>query len=149
MDKCEKSLLNCILWIFHYTLLKTREGESMVTAIRKENKVDDRQVLGKALFNAASALGISKAEAAAIVGRERTGISRDGIDPKSKAGELALMFVRVYRGLYAVVGGDSENMQHWVSTPNASFGKAPRDMMQSCEGLTRVVMYIDAIRGKV
>lgn len=32
----------------------------MVTAIRKEKDVDDRQVLGKALFNAASALGISK-----------------------------------------------------------------------------------------
>ena len=121
----------------------------MATAIREEKEVDDRQVLGKALFKAAGALGISKADAASIVGRERTGISRDGIDPKSKAGELALMFVRIYRGLYAVVGGDAENMQHWVSTPDKSFGKAPREMMQTCEGLARVVMYIDAIRGKV
>lgn len=121
----------------------------MVTAIRKEKDVDDRQVLGKALFNAASALGISKTDAAQIVGRERTGISRDGIDPKSKSGELALMFVRVYRGLYAVVGGDRDNMKHWVSTENDAFGQAPRDMMNTCEGLARVVMYIDAIRGKV
>jgi len=119
----------------------------MVTAIGVEEEVGDRQVLGKALFNAARALGISKADAAQIVGRDRTGISRDGIDPKSKAGELALMLVRVYQGLYAVVGGDSVNMQHWVSTPNSIFGKAPREMMETCEGLARVVMYIDAIRG--
>ena len=121
----------------------------MVTAIQVKKEVDDRQVLGKALFNAAGALGISKGDAAQIVGRERTGISRDGIDPKSKAGELALMFVRVYRGLYALVGGDSENMKHWVSTKNSHLGQAPREMMNSCQGLAQVVLYIDAIRGKV
>ena len=121
----------------------------MVTAIREEKRVDDRQVLGKALFNAAIALGISKTEAAEIVGRDRTGISRDGIDPKTKAGELALMFIRVYRGLYAVVGGGPVNMKHWVDTKSEQFGQSPREMMNSCQGLTRVVMYIDAIRGKV
>ena len=121
----------------------------MVTSARKNNDIDDRQVLGKALYNAAEALGLSKTEAAKIIGRERTGIVRDGIDPNSKAGELAMMFIRVYRGLYAVVGGDQENMRHWVATDNQYFGQSPRQMMQTCQGLVQVLMYLDAIRGKV
>jgi len=121
----------------------------MITAVRKNNATNDRQVLNKALFNAAEAMGISKAEAAGIIGRERTGIVRDGIDPNSKAGELALMFIRIYRGLYAVVGGDQDNMRHWVATENQYFGQSPRQMMDSCQGLVRVLMYLDAIRGKV
>lgn len=68
--------------------------------------------MNKALFNAAEAMGISKAEAAGIIGRERTGIVRDGIDPNSKAVELALMCILMYRGMYAVVGGDQNNMRH-------------------------------------
>lgn len=121
----------------------------MTTATQKNDEIDDRQVLGKALCNAAEALGISRADAAGMIGRERTGVVRDGIDPKSKAGELALMFIRVYRGLYAVVGGDQENMRHWVATDNQYFGQSPRQMMESCQGLVRVLMYLDAIRGKV
>lgn len=121
----------------------------MVTSARKNNEINDRQVLGKALFNAAEVLGLNKTEAAKIIGRERTGIVRDGIDPNSKAGELAMMFIRVYRGLYAVVGGDQENMRHWVTTDNQYFGQSPRQMMATCQGLVRVLMYLDAIRGKV
>ncbi|SOB76078.1 Protein of unknown function [Marinobacter sp. LV10R510-11A] len=121
----------------------------MTTATQKNNEIDDRQVLGKAFCNAAETLGISRADAAGIIGRERTGVARDGIDPKSKAGELALMLIRVYRGLYAVVGGDQENMRHWVATDNQYFGQSPRQMIESCQGLVRVLMYLDAIRGKV
>jgi hypothetical protein len=121
----------------------------MMTVARNNNVNNDRQVLSKALFNAAEAMGISKAEAAKIIGRERTGIVRDGIDPNSKPGELALMFIRIYRGLYAVVGGDQDNMKHWITTENQTFGQSPRQMMDSCQGLVRVLMYLDAIRGKV
>jgi hypothetical protein len=121
----------------------------MVTVARHNNEIDDRKVLGKALCNAAEVLGLSKTEVAGIIGRERTGIVRDGIDPNSKAGELAMMFIRVYRGLYAVVGGDQENMRHWVDTENQYFGQSPRKMMATCQGLVRVLMYLDAIRGKV
>jgi hypothetical protein len=121
----------------------------MIAVARKNNATNDRQILSKALFNAAEAMNISKAEAAGIIGRERTGVVRDGIDPDSKAGELALMFIRIYRGLYAVVGSDRDNMKHWVATENQTFGQSPRKMMDSCQGLVRVLMYLDAIRGKV
>jgi len=120
----------------------------VITVTRKDNKIHDWKILGKALFNAAEALGFSKTEAAAIIGCERTGVVRNGIDPNSKAGELALMFIRVYQGLYALVNGNQKNMKHWVATENRYFGQSPRQMMESCQGLVRVLMYIDATRGK-
>jgi hypothetical protein len=110
---------------------------------------DSDQVLGKALCNAAEALGLSKTKIAGIIGREHTGIVRDGIYPNSKTGELAMMFIRVYRGLYAAVVGDQENMRHWMDTENQDFGQPPRQMMATCQGLVRVLMYLDAVRGKV
>lgn len=121
----------------------------MTLAAATQNRTNDRTLLAKALFNAADAMGVAKADVSKIVGRDRTGITRDGIDPQSKAGELALMFVRVYRGLYALVGGDRDNMRHWLTTDNEYFGQAPLQAMKTCEGLVRVVMYLDAIRGKV
>lgn len=121
----------------------------MVTVSRENNEIDDCQILGKALCNAAESLGFSKTEAAGIIGRERTNIVRDGIDPNSKSGELALMFIRVYRGLFAVVGGDQEDMRHWVTTDNQYFGRSPKQMMTTHhQGLAQVLMYLDAIRGE-
>lgn len=115
---------------------------------RKNNEIDDQRILGRALCNAADALGIRREEIVRIIGREHTGVVRDGINPKSKAGELAQMFIRVYQSLYPLVNGNPKNMKHWVATENRYFGQSPRQMMESCQGLVRVLMYLDATRGK-
>ncbi|BEH14754.1 MULTISPECIES: MbcA/ParS/Xre antitoxin family protein [Marinobacter] len=112
-------------------------------------QTSDKALLAKALLNSAKAFGISQAEAAAIVGRNRSGLTRDGIDPDSKAGELALLFVRLYRSVYALTGGDNQAMAHWLNTPNNYFQDTPRDMIQSTEGLVRVIHYLDAMRGRI
>ena len=63
-----------------------------------------KAVLSKALLNAGRLLGLSQADIGAIVGKDRTSIAR-GLDPQSKAGELALLLIRCYRSLYVLVGG--------------------------------------------
>lgn len=112
-------------------------------------QISDKALLAKALLNAAKAFGLPQAEVAAIVGRNRSGLTRDGIDPASKSGELALLFIRVYRSIYALTGGDSEAMTHWLNTPNDYFHAIPRELIQSTEGLVRVVHYLDAMRGRI
>lgn len=112
-------------------------------------KTNDKALLAKALLNAAKAFGLPQAEAAAIVGRNRSGLKRDGIDPASKSGELALLFVRVYRSIYALTGGDADAMAHWLNTSNDYFHAVPRNLIQSTEGLVRVVHYLDAMRGRI
>ena len=65
-------------------------------------KPDAAQVLGKALMNAGRGLGLTQAALGAVVGKDRTAISRGGIDPDSKTGELALLVLRAYRALFAL-----------------------------------------------
>lgn len=104
--------------------------------------------LGKATFRAADKLGLTQSDVAEIIGRNRTSISRNGIDPNSKSGELAAMLVRCYRGLYALTGGKDEDMQHWLHTPNHAFAKQkPAELARRVEGLASILRYLDAMRG--
>ena len=118
----------------------------MATAQAKP--IDDREVLSKSLLKAGKAMGMSQAEIGNAIGKDRTSIAR-GIDPNSKAGELALLLIRCYRGQYVLVGGDSDNIKHWMHTKNHHTGGIPAEQVQKVQGLNRVVEYIDAMRGKV
>lgn len=107
------------------------------------------EVLAEALLGAGKALGLTQAEIGRVIGKDRTAVSRGRIDPESKAGELALLLIRGYRALYVLVGGDSGQMLHWMRSDNRHTGGVPAEQIRSVEGLTRVVGYLDAIRGKV
>ena len=106
-------------------------------------------VLGKALLRAGERLGLSRQDLAQIVGRDRSSISRSGIDPSSKPGELALLLIRCFRSLAVIVDDNDEQMREWLSTPNRHTGGVPRDQLASVAGLVTVCEYLDAIRGKV
>jgi len=112
-------------------------------------KPDENLVVTKALLNAAKELGLTQADVGAVVGKDRTAISRNGIDPDSKAGELALLLIRAYRALFALVGGDPGQMRHWMRTDNLHVGGVPAEQIRTVQGLLRVVGYLDAIRGRV
>jgi hypothetical protein len=107
---------------------------------------DPQTVLTKALLNAGDTLGLSRQRLGEIVGRERTAFSR-GLDPDGKAGELALLLIRGYRSLYALVGGDPVAMRHWMHTPNRDTGGVPAEQVRTVQGLVAVVEYLDAMRG--
>jgi hypothetical protein len=109
---------------------------------------DPGRVLATALINAGKELGLTQAALGAVIGRDRTALSRGQLDPESKAGELALLLIRAYRALFALVGGDRPLMRHWMQTANLHTGGVPAEQIRSVQGLTRVVEYLDAIRGK-
>jgi len=105
-------------------------------------------VLGRALVKAGKAFGLTQADLGIVVGRDRTAISRQTLEPDSKSGELALLLIRAYRALYVLVGGDGRQMKHWMHTPNRHVGGVPAVLIRSVQGLNRVVEYLDAIRGR-
>jgi antitoxin Xre/MbcA/ParS-like protein len=109
---------------------------------------DPSDVLGRSAYAAGEYLGLNKAQVGYVVGRDRSSIDRSGIAPDSKSGQLALIMVRVYRSLYALMGGDKDNMQHFMSTPNQGTGGVPAEQIQDVEGLVRVCHYLDAVRGR-
>jgi hypothetical protein len=106
-------------------------------------------VLSKALARAGKALGMSQADVGAVVGRDRTALARNAIDPDTKSGELALLLIRAYRSLHVLVGGDAAQLRHWMHTPNLHLGGVPAELVRSVPGLVRVVEYLDALRGRV
>ena len=119
----------------------------MTTATATEP--NEAQVLAKAVLNACRVLGIRQAELGRIIGRDCSTLIRSGVDPTTHSGQLALMLVRCYRSLYALMGGNPEQIRHWMRTHNHHTGGIPAEQCRSIEGLVRICDYLDAIRGKV
>lgn len=110
-------------------------------------------VLSKATLSAARRLGLSNRELAGILGTSEASISRLGRDrglrPGSGEAELATLFVRLFRSLDALVGGDESKARAWFAAENHHLGGVPAERVQSIEGLVDVVHYLDAIRGRL
>ena len=120
----------------------------MVTATEKQIP-DPNRVLGTAVLRAAERMGLSRNDLSGIIGRDRSSISRSGIDPASKSGELAKILIRCYRALAVMVDDNQEQINEWLETPNSHTGGVPSEQLRSVSGLVAVNEYLDAIRGKV
>ncbi len=120
----------------------------MVTATEK-HKPDPSRVLGIAALRASERMGLSRSELSDIIGRDRSSISRGGIDPESKSGELAKLLIRCYRALAVMVDDNPQQIHEWLTTPNRHTGGVPLSQLRTIPGLVIVNEYLDAIRGKV
>ena len=110
--------------------------------------IDDKTVVANAAVNAAEFLGLTRAELGEVIGRHRSSLTK-GLDPDSKEGELALMLIRCYRSLFALMDGDQAVIRHWMRTDNHGTGGVPSEQIKTIPGLSRVMSYLDAIRGKL
>ena len=117
--------------------------------LKQQPELNKTEILTKALLNAAEEMGVSLANLGQVIGKDRTTISRGGISPDTKSGELALMLIRSYRSLYALVGGNPEHIRHWMHVYNKGTQGIPAEQILKAEGLARVTSYLDAMRGKV
>ena len=104
-------------------------------------------------MSAARRLEVNNRELARILGSSEASMSRLGRDrelrPASGEGSLAVLFVRLFRSLDAVVGGDETQARAWFRAENHHLGGVPAERAQTVEGLVDVVHYLDAIRGKL
>lgn len=129
--------------------LKTMEANLTRTV---SDRSDPSHVLTVAVRSAAKRLGVSQKELAAILGISAASLSRltrggRVIDPGSKEGELALLFIRLFRSLDALVGGNEASAKRWLRAGNHHLSGVPLDLIQKVQGLVRVVEYLDAMRG--
>ena len=107
-------------------------------------------VLTRAVVRAAESLGLSGRELAGILGVSPSSLSRLGhgrqIRPDSKEGELALVFLRVFRSLDALLGGDAESCRRWLRAHNVHLVGVPAELLPTVTGLAGVAEYLDAMR---
>ena len=114
---------------------------------------DERKVLTKAVVRAAKALEINQAKVAATLGVSDPTVSRMFaekylLDPERKEWELAALFVRLFRALDSIVASD-EKARAWLTSENRALGERPIDLLPRAEGLIRVLLYLDAARGRI
>ncbi len=115
---------------------------------------DAAGVVAKSCLRAAALLDVPHRLLARTVGLSESSLSRLAqgayrLEPDSKPFELALLFVRLFRGLDAMTGGDEAAARAWLRADNLALGARPIDLMQRISGLLDVIAYLDARRARV
>ena len=109
-------------------------------------------VLTRSARRAAERLDLTQKDLAQIIGVSPATVSRlphRPLDPAAKEGELAILFVRMFRSLDALVGGNVDSARKWLHADNHHLRGVPAQLIQTVTGLVDVVEYLDAMRGKV
>ena len=108
-------------------------------------------VVTKGVVRAAERLELSNRVIAAVLGLSEATVSRMGaasyqLDPGSKPYELAVLFLRLYRSLDALVDGDLAAARAWLRNDNTAIGATPLSQIATVAGLVNVIGYLDARR---
>jgi hypothetical protein len=85
-------------------------------------------------------LGLSEA----TVSRMSNG--RYQLEAGTKPFELAVLFLRLFRSLDGIAGGDTTVARAWLRNDNTALGATPVALIESVTGLVNVVAYLDARR---
>ncbi|MEP9376912.1 MbcA/ParS/Xre antitoxin family protein [Aquabacter sp. CN5-332] len=115
---------------------------------------DAGQVVTKAVLRAADALRLNGRALAEVVGVSEATVSRMrktqyALEPGTKPFELAVLFVRLFRALDAIVGGDARSASAWLVNPNTALGGVPAEKIRTVAGLVDVIAYLDARRARL
>lgn len=111
---------------------------------------DEARILAKATIRAADLLGLTSADLARIVGLSEASVSRlragqFDLQRGTKPFELAVLLVRLFRGLDAMTGGD-EASRSWLQGRNLALAARPIDLITSVSGLVQLIQYVDSRR---
>jgi hypothetical protein len=124
----------------------------MTVPVAERDPARSAAVLTKAVVRAAGSLGLAQRNMALVLGVSESSISRLArgrvIQPDTKEGELAVLFLRLYRSLDALMGGDETGAREWMHAMNHHLGGVPADLICGISGLVQVAQYLDAMRGK-
>ena len=108
-------------------------------------------ILTKAALRAADRLDISAKTLASVIGVSEATVSRMkkgdfALTPGTKPFELAALFVRLFRSLDAIAGGEEEVARAWLKNRNTVLDGCPVEKIQSVSGLVDAIAYLDARR---
>lgn len=114
----------------------------------------DGALVTKALLRAAARLELASKDLARILGLSEATVSRMNrgayvLTPDQKPFELALLFVRLYRSLDSIAGGDVAVARAWLRAENKALGGVPLARIMNITGLIDTIAYLDARRATV
>jgi Protein of unknown function (DUF2384) len=114
----------------------------------------DAALVTKTAIRAADKLRINNKVLAGVIGVSEATVSRmrngkHTLEAGSKPFQLAVLLVRLYRSLDALIGGDDVAARAWLTNTNTALGAAPVELISSVSGLMNVIQYLDARRAVV
>jgi hypothetical protein len=123
----------------------------MTPQIAQRARPEAGAVVTKSVMRAADRLALPNRVLAGVLGVSEATVSRMDagtyqLDPSSKPYELAVLFLRLFRSLDAIVGGDFMVAREWLRNDNTALAAAPITLIESVSGLVNVVAYLDANR---
>jgi len=130
------------------------EARMPTTKRKAVSAPSEAAVLTKAALRAAAQLGMTNKALAAVIGVSEATISRMrsgdyALQRGHKSFELAILFVRFYRSLDAIVGGDEAVARAWLKNSNTALDSDPLTLIQTVPGLMNAIHYLDARRTTV
>ncbi len=126
----------------------------MSAGLLEAPRAGDAAIVAKAVLRAAEQLSVPGRVLGEVLGLSEASISRMRtgdfpLDRDPKAFEIALLFVRLYRSLDAIVGGDKASASAWLRNHNTALDAAPLDLVRTIPGLMHVIEYLDARRAPI
>lgn len=114
----------------------------------------ENAVITKATLRAADMLDITARTLALVIGVSEATVSRMRkqeflLERGTKPFELAVLFVRLFRSLDAIVGGDKTVARAWLKNPNTTLDGTPLKKILTIAGLVDVIAYLDSRRALV
>jgi hypothetical protein len=111
-------------------------------------------VITKAVIRAAERLGVTSRTLAHVLGVSEATVSRMRrreflLERGTKPYELAVLFVRLFRSLDAIAGGDAVVARAWLRNANTALGARPLEKILTIAGLVDVIAYLDSRRALV
>ena len=117
-----------------------------------EKRTREAAILSKAAVRAADRLRVSQKDLASILGISPASVSRlcSGdrlLSANDSEGQRAVLFLRIYRSLDSLLGGEQEKVAAWFRAENKHLGGVPAELLKGVRGLVHVADYLDAMRG--
>jgi hypothetical protein len=111
-------------------------------------------VVTRAVVRAADQLRLTARVLATAIGVSEATVSRMkrgefDLEPGTKPFELGVLFLRLFRSLDAIAGGDNAVAAAWLANANSALEARPIEKLQTVSGLVDVIAYLDTRRALV